>query len=47
MDDFEQQVFGIGQRAKELSAATQDEMSKGLLQDASDTLLKAAKHLRT
>jgi hypothetical protein len=47
MDDFERQVFEMGERAKELSDAAQDEMSRGLLGEASDALLKAAKHLRT
>ncbi|MCL2393489.1 MAG: hypothetical protein FWC87_02280 [Acidimicrobiaceae bacterium] len=47
MDVFERQVFELGERAKELSDATPDEFSKSLLGEASDALLKAAKHMRT
>lgn len=46
MDDFEREVFQIGNRARELSDTTQDELVKRLLLEASDALLTAAKRLR-
>ena len=47
MDDFEREVFQMGERSRELSDATQDNGVKRLLLEASDTLLAAAKRLRT
>jgi hypothetical protein len=47
MDDFEREVFQMGQRASALTDATQDERVKRLLLEASETLLAAAKRVRT
>lgn len=47
MDDSEREVFDMGQHARELSGAMQDEMVKRLLLEASESLLVAAKRLRT
>lgn len=43
MDDFEREVFQMGQRARESSDARQDEMVKRLLLEAS----ASSKRLRT
>jgi hypothetical protein len=47
MDDIEREVFQMGQRAEELSDATQHDEEKRFLLEASETLLFAAKHMRT
>lgn len=47
MDDFGSEVFQVDQRARALSDEPQDEMVKRLLLEASDTLLAAAKRMRT
>ncbi len=47
MDDLERDVFQMGNHARELSDTTEDELVKRLLLEASDTLLTAAKRLRT
>lgn len=47
MDDFEREVFQEGQRARALSDEPQGKIVKRLLLAASDTLLAAAKRMRT